>query len=81
MLQHVSERSFSGLILPFVKQPRSGIPMPAIWIFQSCDEFCGGSFAEARLFGPLEAIRNNSINPAAIVAAVEVEEFFDVIGE
>src|SRR5436853_100031 len=44
--------------------------MPTVRILQCRNEFPRRAFAELRLFGPLEAIRNDSVNSATIVAGI-----------
>src|SRR3954463_15333367 len=51
--------------------------MPAVWMFERCEQFGGCSFPKLRRFRLLEIIRNDSINAATIVSTVEVEMFLD----
>src|SRR5690242_10901424 len=55
--------------------------MPAVRVFKRGDQFFDGSFAQARGLRLFEAVRSDAVNAPAIVAAVQVERFFDALGK
>src|SRR5260221_12234737 len=55
--------------------------MPAIWTFERGDKLGGARLAKAGLRWPLKAIRHHPINATEIVPAVQVEKFFQVVGQ
>src|SRR6266496_194964 len=81
VLQQKLEAQQGGFILALVEQARGGIAMPAVGVFESGYQLGGRSFAEAGRFWERVAIRDDAVNAATIVAAVEVEKFFNVVGQ
>src|ERR1043166_533780 len=55
--------------------------MPAVGIFQSGHQLGGARLTQTRWLGLFKTVRRDAINTATIVAAVQIEELFDVVGE
>src|SRR5437764_15493801 len=69
-----------ALLVSLVEQARGGVAMPAVGMFEKRDEFFGGGFAELGEFGLFEAVGDDAVDAAAIVAAVEVEVLLNRFG-
>src|SRR5438128_8509922 len=75
----LEQKRHRRLVLALVKQARGGIAMPAIWVFERGNQLCDRCLAQPWQSWLLKTVRHDAVNPPPIIAAVQVQEFFDVV--
>src|SRR5436190_24083142 len=77
----LSEQSYGAFVLPLIKQPRCGVAMPSVRMSKRRNQGRCACASKMRQSGLLKVVRQDAVDPAAIVPAVQVEMLLDRFGQ